>query len=233
MNKPEFSGINRRAACRRLLGLAGATPLAMSLLGGVRPAIGAFEAIGNTVRIEEDWYVKIGTPDPDSDSPQITTCIAPAWTLAGRYGVFDMNCATQPGFSSGGVQLQLWSNGSILQTVSNTNWDSLHFVDEEIRYTSAIMVQGGNLVFEILNGTSLSWGAFGNGELRLQYPTWRDHLNNYDVDYTVYNSRVGFASHRVRRFTLERVRYYFENDSGLHLQHTDDTPRVLHTYDPA
>lgn len=233
MNEPTFSGISRRAACRRLLGLAGCAPLVMPWLGTMQPAFGVDEAIGNTMRIEEDWYVKLGTPDPDSDSPQITTCIAPACTLSGRYGVFDMNCATQPGFASGGVQLQLWSNDGIIQTCSNTNWSSLHFVDEEIRYTSVIRLENRNLVFEILNGTSTSWDSFGNGELKLQYPTWRDHLNNYSVDYSVANSRIGFASHRVRRFTLERVRYYFENASGLRLHSTDDTPRVLHHYDPA
>lgn len=41
------------------------------------------------------------------------------------------------------------------------------------------------------------------------------------------NSRIGFASHRVRRFKLERVRY----DSANGLQSTDNTPRVLHQYD--
>ena len=103
MKTPNLSGMSRRSACRRLLGIAGGAPFAMSWLGAVQPALA--DATGNTVRIEEDWYVKIGTPDPYSDSPQITSVIAPSWSLWGRYAVFDMNCATQPGFSSGGVQL--------------------------------------------------------------------------------------------------------------------------------
>lgn len=232
MNEPMFSGINRRAACRRLLGLAGSASLVMPWLGAVQSVIGADGAIGNTMRIEEDWYIQIGTPEPEADSPQITTVIAPAWTLDGSYGVFDLNCATQPGFSSGGVQLQLWYNGAITQTRSNTNWDSLHFVDEVIRYTSAVSVVDGQIIYEILNGTASSWGTFGTGELMLQRPTWRAHLNGYSPDFSVCNSRIGFASHRVRNFTLERVRYYFQNNSGLQLQRTDDTPRVLHQYTP-
>lgn len=226
MNKPP-STINRRDMCRRLLGLATASPLAMSWLN-TTPSVIADESNGQTIRVEEDWYVKIGTPDPDYDSPQITTVLAPSWTLWGKYAVFDMNCATQPGFSSGGVQIQLWQDDAIIQTASNTNWASMHMINEEIRYTSAMSIANGNIVFEILNGSSESWGTFGNGELRLQAPTWRSHLAGYDPSFTTYNSRIGFASHRVRRFILERVRYF--NSSGLSA--TDNTPRVLHQYDP-
>ncbi|MFM9963259.1 MAG: hypothetical protein ACKV2Q_18780 [Planctomycetaceae bacterium] len=230
MSAQNPSGMNRRAACRRLLGLASSVPLAASWLGGVQSTIGASEAdsLGNTIRIEEDWYVKIGTPDPESDSPQITSVIAPSWTLTGKYAVFDLNCATQPGFVAGGVQLQLWQDDQVVQTRSNVNWDSLHLIDEEIRYTSVISVIDGKLVFEIINGSSESWGSFGTGELKLEVDTWRSHLNQYSPEFTVENSRIGFASHRVRRFTLERIRYF----SAHGLQSTDDMPRVLHQYDP-
>ena len=231
MSKPTLSEISRRAACQRLLGLAAAMPLAASLIGHVQPAFADNDGNngnGNLTRIEEDWYVKIGTPDPNSDAPQITSVIAPSWTLGGKYAVFDMNCATQPGFSSGGVQLQLWQDNAILQTKSNANWDSLRVVDEEIRYTSAMSIENGMLAFEILNGSSQTWGTFGSGDIKLQIATWRDHLGQYSPDFTAENSRIGFASHRVRRFTLERVRYYSANG----LRSTDDTPRVLHSYDP-
>ena len=83
------------------------------------------------------------------------------------------------------------------------------------------------MVFEILNGTSETWDTFRTGELKLQIATGREHLNQYRPNDTVENSRIGFASHRVRRFTLERVRY----DSANGLQSTDNTPRVLHQYD--
>lgn len=228
MPSPNRPGMTRRAAFRRMLGIAGGAPLALSALGVVPSILGQDGATGNTIRVEEDWYVQIGTPEPEADSPQISTVIAPSWSLSGKYAVFDMNCATQPGFSSGGVQLQMWQDDAIIKSCSNTNWDSLHHVNEEIRYTSAMSVSNGNLVFEILNGFSESWGAFGNGELKLQVSTWRDQLNGYDPNFTTWNSRIGFASHRVRRFILERVRYFRSNGVVL----SDNTPRVLHQYDP-
>lgn len=228
-NKQSLSRFDRRTACRRLAGLVGSLPLAASWLTAIQPVFAdSYGANGNTIRVEEDWYVKIGTPDPNSDSPQITSVIAPSWSLLGKYAVFDLNCATQPGFSSGGVQLQLWQDDYILQTKSNTNWDSLRFVDEEVRYTSALSIQDEKLTFEIINGSSQTWGTFGTGEIKLQVSTWRNNLNQYNPEFSVENSRIGFASHRVRRFILERVRYYSSNG----LQGTDSVPRVLHSYDP-
>lgn len=227
MQSFDHSVISRRAAFRRMLGIAGGTPLAFTSMG-LLPSVLADESTGNTIRVEEDWYVKIGTPEPEADSPQISTVMAPSWTLWGKYTVFDLNCATQPGFFSGGVQLQLWQDDAIIQSKSNNNWDSLHSFDEEVRYTSAMSIANGSIVFEILNGTSTTWGTFGTGELKVQAPTWRSNLNWYDPEFSVYNSRIGFASHRVRRFTLERVRYFKSNDTQI----TDGTPRVLHHYDP-
>ena len=227
------------------MGLACGAPLAHSWLGAAQPAFGDDESRdesdddkhdeevhdeghGHIIRIEEDWFVKIGTPDPDSDSPQITSVMAPSWTLTGGYAVFDLNCATQPGFVSGGVQLQLWQNDAITQSRSNGRRDSLHLVDEVIRYTTVMSIVDDKLVFEILNGTSDTWGTFGTGELKLEVDTWRPHLNHYSPDFSASHSQIGFASHRVRRFILERVRYF----SPRGLQSTDDTPRVLHQYNP-
>ena len=227
MSSQKALSIGRRAAMGRMLGLAGSIPLSLSCLGSANPAHGDTSE-NDTLRVEEDWYIQIGTPEPAEDSPQITTVICPSWTLWGYYAVFDMNCATQPNFESGGVQLQLWKDDAIIQSRSNADWTSLSHTDEEIRYTSAMSIHNGNLDFEIANGSSSSWGAFGHGELKLNIPTWREHLNWYGTWFTELNSRVGFASHRVRRLILERVRLYSANG----LQSEDNSPRVLHSYDP-
>lgn len=231
MKTKQIAGISRREAFRKMLGY-GSLPLAMSWMNQADPVV-ADGFFGNNdsdiVRVEEDWYVKVGTPSPADDSPQITTVISPSWTLWGWYAVFDMNCATQPGFFSGGVQLQLWRNGVIQQTRSNTNWASLSTVDEDVRYTSAVAIENANLAFEIINGTGTTWGTFGTGELKMSVSTWRNDLNFYGPWFSESNSRIGFASHRVRRFILERVRY-IKRDGTVTVE---NDPRVLHYYDPA
>ena len=163
MSLQRLSGLSRRAAVRRLLGLAGGTCLVAPWLNRAEHA--RADDNGHIIRVEEDWYMKIGVPEPGEDSPQITTVMAPSWSTSGNIGVFDLNCATQPNFSSGGVQLQLWYNGDLVQARSNTNWDSIRFSDEEIRYTSIMRIQNNHLSFEITNGSSQTWGTFGIGEL--------------------------------------------------------------------
>ncbi len=228
MNQQSSSVMTRRSACRRLLTIAGTAPFAAVCLQNANPAFAEeLDPANNIVRVEEDWYVQIGTPAPEEDSPQITTVLSPG-SFAGSFAVFDMNCATQPNFESGGVQLQLWRNGGINQSRSNTNWASLHIVDEEVRFTSAISIQDSNLVFEVLNGTSESWGSFGTGELKVQYPTWRSHLNQYSRQDSISNACIGYASHRVRCVAQQRVRYYKQNDQ----MQEDTTSHVLHQYDP-
>lgn len=228
MSPTKWPEISRRSACRRLLGLVGGVPLAAAGLRALTPVV-ADESNGNTIRVEEDWYVKLGTPEPATDSPQITTVMSPSWTTSsGSFGVFDLNCATQPYFAAGGVQLQLWHNNALLRSRSNANWDSLRFANEEIRYTSVMRIADGQMIFEVINGSSSTWGSFGTGELIVQNTTWRSNLNAYDPDCSVSNSRIGWGSYQVRSFVLQRVRYY--SSSGL--QSTDDTARVLHQYDP-
>ncbi len=221
-------GISRRAACRQLLTIAGTAPFAAVCLQNAKPAFAEeLNLPANVMRVEEDWYVQIGTPAPEEDSPQITTVLTPG-SFEFSYSVFDMNCATQPNFESGGVQLQLWRYGNINYSRSNANWASLHIVDEEIRYTSAMSIQNGNLAYEVLNGTSESWGSFGTGELKVEHPTWRTHLNHYSRQDSIANAGIGFASHRVRCLALQRVRYYSQNDLLLE----DTNSHVIHQYDP-
>lgn len=227
MNQKIGSGISRRSAVRRILGLAAGVPLVLSGVNDIAP-IHADWLGAHTMRVEEDWYVQIGTPSPQEDSPQITTVLSPSWSLNGNFAVFDMNCATQPNFESGGVQLQLWQDDEIAQSRSNANWTSLCHPNDEIRYTSVMSIQDGKMIFEIQNGSSTTWGAFGDGELKLQVPTWRPHLNHYSRWNSESNSRIGLASHRVRQFVLERVRFY-SSDSLLR---EDNTSHVLHNYDP-
>ena len=60
------------------------------------------------IRIEEDWEVEIGTPEPAGNAPQIINVFSPRQSLSGAYAVFEVNHSTQPTYSAGGMQLQCW-----------------------------------------------------------------------------------------------------------------------------
>ena len=182
-------------------------------------------------RVEEDWQVEIATPKAGEFAPQITTVISPRSDLDHSYAVFELNHATQPGFEAGGLQLQCWYGDSFLYASRHMQAVSLATPDEIITFTMAMTLSDRWLKFEIENGSSPTWGAFGkglNGNLKHWWYSSLDNLNQYNPQNSVDNSRVGFASYRVKKLQLKTVRYY----SGDTLVRTDDTPKVVWEYVP-
>jgi len=159
------------------------------------------------VRVEQDWELVIGTPDPDTDSPQIVCVISPRGDVNSTYAAFELNQRGQPSFSPGGLQLQIWDGESPLSEVSSTNESLLTNVGETVRWTQSMELADGVLIFEVTNGTSTTWGGFGGeGSLRLSVSTTLTNLDGYDADVSLRNSGVGFAANRVHSLVLKRTR---------------------------
>jgi len=95
--------------------------------------------------------------------------------------------------------------------------------NERITWKTSMSLSDGRLSFEVLDGTSDTWGAFGGnaGRLRATQLTNLADLNGYDPDVSISNSGVGYASNRVQSMTLKRVRVTMSDGSGV----VDDTPR--------
>ncbi len=162
----------------------------------------------NIVRVEEDWELVVGTPDVDSDSPQITCVISPTCGVDSVYAVLELNAQTLPSFSAGGLQLQLWSGDTSLVANNYPNGSLLRTSGETVRWTQSVELTEGNMVFEVTNGTSTAWGSFGGqGYLRASYPTEMTSLSSYNPAVSVSNSRVGYAANRVDSLVLKRVRF--------------------------
>jgi hypothetical protein len=162
----------------------------------------------DVVRVEEQWELVIATPDPGSDAPQVTCLLSPCGEIAYTHAVFELNQRTQPSFSPGGLQLQVWFGESPLVHVEAANTAVLGQAGETIQWTQSMEVGGGVLTFAVTGGHSATWGDFGQaGELRIQRPTWRTNLNQYDPAVSVQNSAVGYASNRVKSLVLKCVRY--------------------------
>src|SRR5689334_11663414 len=66
------------------------------------------------VRVEEDWELRVATPDPDNDAPQISVVFAPTADVDWAYAEFDVNHHSHPEFIAGGLQLQVWSGGKVI-----------------------------------------------------------------------------------------------------------------------
>jgi hypothetical protein len=173
----------------------------------------------NYDRVEEDWEIVVNEPASNTNAPQLINTISPTWHNQGQYAIFEVNHITQPVYEQGGWQLQRWY-GDIYRTArTSTPAAVLSTPGETITYTLALSVTSGVLKYELLNGQSQSWGAFGGPNENLSVASLYSNLNGYSTSLSVNNAKVGFASHRVARFALKEVRWY----SGGSLVQTDST----------
>lgn len=180
-------------------------------------------------RIEEDWYLLIGEPDVENDSPQILNVISPFATTEGAHAIFELNHCTQPEYLSGGLQLQRWTGpDTCVATTRTIDRGAMAIPAEEITYTMRMSLHDGNIYYSVRNGVSQTWGTFGTyGQYRLSAPIATTTLAGYRPDFSVAESKVAFGAHRVKTFKIKQIRYY----SLGQLVATDSTERVVHQYD--
>lgn len=186
------------------------------------------EALENAppiIRVEEDWEIKIGEPLPDEDLPQIVTVFGPTDANFGTHTVFELNHGTQPDFIEGGMQLQVWWSNYLVGHKAQFAPNELSQAGEIIRYRTVTRLSDHTLTMEIVNGTSATWGPFGNENLlQLKMITLREHLNPYDPENSLVHSRVTFGANRVHRFVRTGIRFY--SSEGLYVEST--TKRYVH-----
>jgi len=179
------------------------------------------------VRVEQDWELVVEAPDPDNDAPQIVCVISPFGHVRSLYTALEMNQRAEPsGFMPGGLQLQIWDGETLLAEQSYARDNVLDEANETITWTQKMRLADGQLIFKVTNGSSHTWGEFGDeANLRLSVDTALTTLAGYDANVSVVNSGVGYGGNRVRSLTLKRTRLYTE--AGLLSE--DCTERVVHT----
>ena len=180
------------------------------------------------VRVEEDWEMVVGEPDPGRDAPQVTCVISPLGNVGSLYATFELNQQGLPTFTAGGLQLQIWDGEAPLSDRGFPNNAMLAQPGETVRWTQCMEVDDGSLNFEITNGTSTTWGNFGGqGYLKASINTTLTSLDAYDPAVSVEHSGVGYAANRVQSLVLKRVRVY--TSTGEQME--DTTARVVHLQD--
>ncbi len=176
------------------------------------------------VEVEEQWELVVGTPDPDSDAPQLVCVISPVGHVQGLHAVFELNQQSLPQPSAGGLQLQLWNGEAPLGQVGAGAGALLAQTGEVVRWTQRMRLEDGRLEFEVLSGSSSTWGTFGDGQLKLSVPTGLTSLDGYSPDVTIENSGASYAANRVNALVLKRIQRRTADGQVL----VDDVERVLH-----
>ena len=170
--------------------------------------VGSLEASDfSIVRIEEDWELVVTTPETTSNSPQVTCAMSATGTDESDYMSFEMNLQSQPSYAIGGLHLHAWNGDYLRGSAHAQSGVPVQDSDELITWTQSMTVSNGTLTYEITNGSSTTWGSFGDGELKLTVSTARTDLHSYQVEGSLSGSGVGFGANRVSALRLKKVRF--------------------------
>jgi hypothetical protein len=159
---------------------------------------------GQVVSIEEHWELRLAQPDPDRSAPQTTMVVSPNGNVDGVHFLFTLNHAMVPDYVPGGMQVQFWDGGSLLDTVSAGS-GTLSSNEEVVRWVHRLSLEDGNMKFQVSDGQSETWGPFGGDELTVSQPTSFTSLNQYRPAVSLTESQVNYAENRVTSLTLTKL----------------------------
>ena len=177
------------------------------------------------VRVEEDWELVVNDPDADSVSPQVTCTMSPLSHINAVHATFELNHQSQPYFAPGGVQLQVWDGVVPVAARENPSDAVMGTNAETVSWTQVMEVKDGMLSFDVVKGSSTTWGSFGGqGYLKHSMATHLMDLSGYSPLVSVEHSGAGYAQNRVDLLVLKQVRFILSTGQVV----VDPTYRVVH-----
>jgi len=190
--------------------------------------VGGAAEVTEVIRVEEDWELVVRDPDAGNSAPQLTCVMAPVGNTDSLHIALELNHKTLPSYDPGGIQLQVWNGKYLLGNPNSPVAGVLHNSNETVRWTTKMSLQSDGLLFEVTDGSSISWGAFGGqGYLKAAVSCSVSSLSGYSPETSRANSGIGYAANRVESLVLKEVRYY----SSQGLVHRDTTSRVVYQCD--
>lgn len=160
----------------------------------------------DVVSIEEHWELKVGGPDAGRSAPQVSLVMSPTGTIDGDFFVFTINHWSYPHFSPGGLQVQHWSGAQCHSSANDEGEATLSQDGETITWVQRLQIEGESLTFEIADGSSNTWGSFGdNGQLKRTIGSSLTRLNQYRPSISIEESGIGYAGNRVSSLTLKKL----------------------------
>src|SRR4051794_19394075 len=113
-----------------------------SLLLGFAGLTGFTQSTGPAPdRIEEDWQLVIGDPDPDANGPQVSTAMQPGGDDSSPLVLFNLNYRDVSTYTPGGLQVKVVNDDHI---ITSTQDQSAVFQtsNETITWTQRMSVSG-------------------------------------------------------------------------------------------
>lgn len=178
------------------------------------------------IRVEEDWVALIAEPDPSTSSPQILNVISPTQSASEVFGLIQVNHRDQPTFNEGGLQVQVRRGSGLIGTAQSSRTATLSRSNDSLKYTVAMQLTETGIRFELLNGTSRTWGRFAQSPVTVTVTEDSPTLEHYTPEFSTENTCVNLGAHRVELLYMNTTRRTFDNGDVV----TDTTDRVLHRY---
>lgn len=207
--------LNRRQFLRR------SSAIAAGCIVGSRPGISHGTPDPTILQVEEDWEIKVANPDPDFNTPEIVTSIGPRADDSEPAAYLLINHETQPSYTAGGIQFQVWQNRQLLGYQNRAPFRCLNTTQEKIQFTLVMTLENGRLNYQVTNGTSTTFGSFN--DLSISVATQLTSLSAYDPAESIRRSEVTVGVNRLSKYQLNEVRYLLSNDE----EQVDDTVRSI------
>jgi hypothetical protein len=185
------------------------------------------------VDVEEEWLLEIGEPNADANAPQASMVMSPFADLSGEYFMFLLNHKTQPDYSAGGLQVQVWSGDDVEDYRDNSQDNEIVQTAEVVRWTQKLTNTGDGWVkMQITNGSSSTWGSFGDTwGLRNWIYTGSNNLNSYQPQISITESGIGYAGNRVASLTLQRITWTMSDGQQYEIHAPIDIDSDLDPWD--
>ncbi len=169
------------------------------------------------ISVEEHWELHISQPDQDMSAPQTTMVMSPSGDLDSAYFLLTLNHSTVPDYRPGGMQVQLWDGSNLVDNHVADEGEALSHNDETVSWVQRMSLEDGTLTFQVLGGSSETWGSFGGADLTLSTATSLTGLNSYLPAVSLTESEVGYAENRVVSLVLTKLVWVTE-DGVVHEQ---------------
>ena len=191
--------------------------LCLALAGFSAIAAPALADSNKVISVEEHWELRISQPDTERSAPQTTMVMSPTGSVGGDHFLFTINHSTVPKYAPGGMQVQHWVGGKLIQNRATRDGVALEHSEEVVHWVQRISLHDGQLKFQVLNGESETWGTFGGDGLSLSLDTTLTALNSYRPAVSLTESQVGYAENRVVSLVLTKLVWVTE-DGQVHEQ---------------
>ncbi len=178
----------------------------------------------NVVRVEEDWSLEIGEPDPNSVGPQVLSTMSPNDHLTGTYFTAEFNHRSAPTWSPGGISIHRWTGETRNASFDRSDRTIMQTSSEIVTWTQSLHHYNGRLYFTVFDGVSSTWGPFGYSNLLRLDTSWGSgQINGYTPVVSVANSGAAYAGNRIKMLKITQIRMTLSDGTVL----TDNTERIV------